>query len=362
MSSDSSSRDPEIQTQASTRRRPSMHSTPAGAAANAFPKASDESLALPTTSALICTRNRGASLVPTVCSILSPGRSFQELVIIDQSPGDATEAALAPFRSDPRLHYIRSTTQGLSIARNLALAEARCEVCAFTDDDCEVDDNWPRAHQEIFARHPQVAITYGSVRSVHHDEMHGFIPIYEVSEDRLCTAIRHKIKARGIGANMAVRRDVVLKLGGFDTELGAGARFASCEDGDIAVRCLLAGYYVYETAASSVDHYGFRTWEQARALMRDSFFGIGAAFVKPIRCGHREAAHILFWELWSHALMPSLRATLTFQKNMGWGKAASFLRGVANGWRTPIDRTHLVYLPELASAQPDSNKPALPPQ
>ncbi len=300
---------------------------------------------LPSTSALICTRNRGASLVPTVCSILSPGRSIQELVIVDQSPGDETESALSPFRNDPRLRYIRSASWGLSVARNVALAESRCDICAFTDDDCEVDENWPRVHQEIFARFPQVAVSYGNVLSVDHDETLGFIPIYHVAANRLCTTVRNKIHARGIGANMAVRRDVVLKLGGFDPELGAGARFSSCEDGDIAVRCLLSGYHVYETADSSVDHYGFRTWEQARALMRDSFFGIGAAFIKPVKCGCREMIPLLVWELWTHAVFPSLRSTLTLQKNMGWGRAVSYLRGAVQGWRSPIDTVHMLYLP-----------------
>lgn len=299
---------------------------------------------LPTISALICTRNRGASLVPTVRSILRPDSPCTEVVIIDQSPGDETEAALAPFRDDPRLRYVRTTTRGVSIARNIALATASCEICAFTDDDCEVDATWPLAHQQIFARFPQVALSYGSVLAVEHDYSKGLIPAYRVAQDRLCTSMR-EILVRGMGANMAVRREAALAIGGFDPELGPGSRFHACEDGDITVRCLLAGHHIYETTASSVDHYGFRNWSQARALMRVSCFGIGVSFIKPIKCGRREVIPLLFGELWNHCVLPSLNATLHFKKKMGWGKTVSCVHGIICGLRNPIDKERLIYRP-----------------
>src|SRR5579871_4460836 len=95
---------------------------------------------LPTVSALICTRNRGDSLIPTVRSILRPNNPCMELVIIDQSSDDATENALKPFMSDSRLRYLRTTTRGKGIALNIGLEECRGEIVAITDDDCEVGE------------------------------------------------------------------------------------------------------------------------------------------------------------------------------------------------------------------------------
>ena len=63
---------------------------------------------------------------------------------------------------------------------------------------------------------------------------------------------------------MAVRRDVMLELGGFDELFGPGARFMSADDVDVAVRVLLRGWHVYTTGDRRVVHHGFRTLREGR--------------------------------------------------------------------------------------------------
>jgi len=53
--------------------------------------------------------------------------------------------------------------------------------------------------------------------------------------------------------------------------LGAGSRFKAGEDGDLAMRALLAGHWIYETPVVWVTHYGLRKWEQLPALI-DSYW------------------------------------------------------------------------------------------
>lgn len=298
---------------------------------------------LPSTSVLVCTRDRGESIVPTVRSILRPDSACLELLVVDQSEDGATEAALRPFRRDKRLRYIRSQTRGKGAALNVGLHEARGDIVLITDDDCDASEGWELPHARVFARLPRVAVTFGSVLAVEHDQSTGFIPAYVSPKDRLCRNVWDKLTARGIGANMAVRREVALAIGGFDPALGPGARFPACVDGDMALRSLLAGHHVYELRESRVYHRGFRDWAEGRALTRNAWTGIGAAYVKPLRCGRWDALPVFLYEFLAGTLLPFLGAVVAFRRHKGWLRVISFLRGAAAGWRTPVDREKILY-------------------
>ena len=309
-----------------------------------------EAMSLPlAVSTLICTRNREDSIANAVRSVLACTYADMELIVVDQSTSDATKTALAPFLNDSRLRYIRSAMRGKSNALNVGIRAATHEIIVITDDDCEVEPNWPLAHAQVFRDNPEVAITYGNVLARAYDQSEGFTPVYVVKKDFLCRSVWQKLIARGIGANMAIRREAFLRVGGFDASLGPGGRFAACEDGDYTVRCLLAGYQVYETGGSTVMHYGFRTWEQGRQLTRDAFLGIGAAYIKPIKCGRLSVVPLLVFEFLRYALFPSLWATITFRKPTNWQRVHFFLRGMMRGLRVPADRATLLYRPESAA-------------
>ena len=239
-------------------------------------------------SVLLCTAGRGDSLTTTIASLLAAeGISrLDELLIIDQSADDRTARAVADFAGDARLRYVRTTTRGKGFALNIGLGMARNEIIAITDDDVDVAPDWLAGHLEAFQRYPRVAVTYGQVIAVPFDETAGFIPDYVLEEDRHVTSLSGKVKARGIGANTALRRDVVRSLGGFDVQFGPGGPFPSCDDADMTFRALINGHEIYETRQSRVYHRGFRSWEQGKAFSRGSWFAIGAACAKPLRCGY----------------------------------------------------------------------------
>ena len=102
--------------------------------------------------------------------------------------------------------------------------------------------------------------------------------------------IGEKASVEGVGACMAVRRSTLTAVGGFDEELGVGARLCSAEDTDIAVRALLAGFYVCETPDAAVWHHGFRNWSVAQLVVHGYMVGLGAANAKMLRLG-KAAGH-----------------------------------------------------------------------
>lgn len=305
----------------------------------------------PEISAVVCTRHRGERVAATVASILASDHPSFELVVIDQSLDDVTEQAVARFTDDPRLRYVRSATAGLGRARNLGLDEARAGVIAFTDDDVTVPPDWLTVMAATFERFPDAAVAFCSVVEAPHDSSAGFIPVYRCDGVTEVSTMRGKCRARGIGAGMSVRRDPVVALGGFDPSLGAGGRFPSCEDGDVAVRALLAGHTVVETDETSVVHDGFRTWSEGRELTKRDFFGIGAAYAKPLKAGHPRAAIVVAYEgIWRSLLSP-LAELARFRRPTGLKRFVHFWRGFVAGCRTPIDRDTMRFVE--AATEPD---------
>lgn len=298
--------------------------------------------------AVVCTRNRGERVAATVTSILaSEGISF-ELLVVDQSTDDRTARALEPFHADPRFRYERSSESGLGRARNTGLGLARGEIVAFTDDDVTVPPTWLATMVRVIEDHPRVAVAFCNVDPAPHDETTGFVPEYRRRGSVEITSVAGKCRARGIGAGIAVRRDAVRALGGFDPLLGAGSLFASCEDGDIALRALLFGWHIFETDEVSVLHDGFRTWEEGRELTRRDWYGIGAAYAKPIRAGRLSALVVVLYEgVWVAAFRPLLyRGPL--RRPRGLKRAWYFWQGFVTALRLPVDSRTLRFTERAA--------------
>ena len=301
--------------------------------------------AIPMITALVCTRNRGSSIVGTLLSIFANTHPNFEIFVVDQSMGEETACAVLPFLADPRLRYVHRSEQGVGRARNLGIQEARGEILALTDDDCEVPAHWLETMAAVFAENPTVAVAFCNVEAAVHNTGLGFIPAYSRIGSKLLSGSWDKCAARGIGAGIALRRDIILALGGFDERMGPGAEFPACEEGDLAVRVLLCGYGVYETDAVAVRHSGFRTWEEGKLLARRDWIGIGAAYAKPLKCGYWRFAVVPAYELLRFAVWPPLWDLLRFRRPRGLGRIAAFFQGFIRGWRTPIDPKTLLFLP-----------------
>jgi glycosyltransferase involved in cell wall biosynthesis len=265
------------------------------------------------------------------------------LIVIDQSTQDDTAECLADLIAQGKVHYVRTDTAGLSRARNIGLRAAQTKIVAFTDDDCEVAPNWLEQMQLVFEEQPRTVIAFCTVVAGPHPADSGFIPAYECSGTRTVRNFLDKCTARGIGAGFAVRREEMVELGGFDELLGAGGPFSSCEDWDATVRALLQGHEVCETDRTYVVHHGFRSWAEGRELARRDWFGIGAAYAKPLRAGSWSFAPVPAYELLVKAMWPAMRDLLHLRKPQGLARGVHFARGFAKGMIEPLDHYPLLF-------------------
>ena len=292
---------------------------------------------IPFVSAVISTRDRGALVAKTVRSLLVNEYPDFEVIIVDQSRDNATEVALQPFLSNPRLRYFRTQTKGVSNGRNLGIKHAKGEFVAITDDDAELPAAWLRELINAFQIDPKIGIVFGNVLAAPHDVNAGFIPDYTLNQPFLARNLRENRRLGGLSVCMGIRKSVWQHLKGFDPMLGAGGLLKSGAETDFTVRTLLTGYFVYETPQVVLIHHGFRSWKEGRQLIHRYWYGTGAMFMKHIRCGHWSVIPLFFQMAWRWAFArPVIGVGRHSHK---WLRLVSFLQGLIKGGIVPLNKT-----------------------
>jgi GT2 family glycosyltransferase len=244
----------------------------------------------------IATRNRTELLRSCLSTIQQIAHEPLEILVVDNAPSDSSTRDLVSglSRDDPRFAYACEQGRGASAARNLALARARFDIVAFTDDDVLVDQGWVSALVAGFIADPEVTCVTGLVApsalenpfqryfEYRYPDRGTFVPArYDLAEHKHPSRL-YPFEAGlfGRGANMAVRRSAALKVGGFDTLLGAGALCRGGEDLDLFVRLILDGGRICYLPSATVWH---RHREDANALSKAVYvygFGLGAYLSK----------------------------------------------------------------------------------
>jgi glycosyltransferase involved in cell wall biosynthesis len=195
--------------------------------------------AAPELSVVICSHN-GERMLPSALEGLR-GQSLDakrfEVIVVDDGSTDATASIATAHgarvvRLDPN--------RGIAAARNAGVSAARGAIVAFTDDDCEPEQDWLAALVVSFAD-PGTEGVGGQVRPASND---GFVlrylavrrPLAPLGGDLLSSAnlgyrlwlyLRTAVGSGAplaagaslysvVGANMAFRRELIFELGGFD--------------------------------------------------------------------------------------------------------------------------------------------------
>ena len=252
----------------------------------------------PSVSAIICTRNRAASLkrcLEAMQALDLAGADF-ELLIIDNGSSDATRdtadafIAVAPFAA----RYLFEPRRGLSHARNTGIRAARGDILLFTDDDCYVRPDWVR--QAIAAFGPDLRQVIGG-RVDLFDKDHLSITIKTDPEpEKMASFVR--LHGFVIGANMAIGRPVHEEIGVFDTRLGAGTLLRAAEDTEIVYRAFKAGVPVRYEPAIAVEHdHGRTTEKEGRSLMFGYRMGDGALALKYFLNKDPDPMRLVYWEI-----------------------------------------------------------------
>ena len=292
----------------------------------------------PEVTVVISTRNRGKRIVKTIRTILANEYPDFEVIVVDQSEDHYTETALRPFLSSARIRYIRTSTEGLSVGRNLGIRNARSEFIALTDDDCEVTSNWLRELVRAFSVDSRIGVVFGNVLAGSHDPDAGFITAYVRTEPYLARSIGEKLEVEGISGCMGIRQSTWRVLSGFDEMLGVGGPLKAGEESDFTIRALLAEYFVYEEPRVIVTHQGFFSWDKGSGVIHRNWYGTGASFAKQLKCGYWSVVPLLFRLAWRWAFGRSRVARSLGPRPRSFLRLFAFIKGFAAGVATRVDR------------------------
>lgn len=189
-----------------------------------------------TVSAIIPTYNAERYVAEAIDSALGQTSPPNEVIVVDDGSTDGTVNVVR--RYGDRVVLLQQPNRGPAAARNVGLKAAHSEFIAFLD----ADDVWSPRNLElqvaILRDNPRCVMSYGDIRwftnSPHPDVMNAgpsddlYMPEGDVAPD----LIRHFLWATPA---VVARREIVLKLGGFDETLRIG------EDYDLWLRLASAG-------------------------------------------------------------------------------------------------------------------------
>jgi glycosyltransferase involved in cell wall biosynthesis len=236
----------------------------------------------PLLSLIVCTRDRSGRLDAFFEALgRMRARAAWELVIVDNGSTDATPVRLEALAGslEAPVTIVREPRPGLGRARNAGVTAARGALLAFTDDDC----------------YPAVGYI-DSVADAFADRERGFIGgrilLYDAQDHPVTIRVDStpipippcSVVPTGLvqGANMAFRREVLERIGGFDDALGPGTPFCN-DDVDAVARASAAGFagsFVPEPVVHH--HHGRRDPAEISALWRSYDHGRGAYYAKCI--------------------------------------------------------------------------------
>lgn len=242
---------------------------------------------------LICTYNRHSQLRETLQHFrqIVTDKAW-ELIVVDNASTDETKAVIHEAQqhlTNVKYHY--ETRRGLGAARDCGWRLASSDIIAFTDDDCYPSETYVDDCLKVFQ---ETDIGYAGGRILLWDpndlpitidtrEIPEYIPPYSF----LPTGILK-------GANLMLRREVLIAIDGFDPRLGAGTPFP-CEDIDVIAAASWSGWRGKYDPRPLVFHHHRRRQEHKAGIWKSYDAGRGAYYMKYILRQDTRKVYLRAW-------------------------------------------------------------------
>lgn len=224
-----------------------------------------------TFSVIIPTYKRLDRLKNCLMSVINqtyPKDQYEILVVEDGSHSGADELVnkLAQENPDLTIKYFWRENAGPAAARNIGIKNATGEICAFTDDDCTVPNDWLARLADGFERHPQVVGVGGRMEPLENlaktnpfaaYELYLTHKVFNLSPEReeFIAGIDSPI---GAANNIAYRTKVLHEVGGFDESFKP---YIPGEERNLKERICQLGYNKILYIPNKVTHHRDYDWK-----------------------------------------------------------------------------------------------------
>lgn len=232
---------------------------------------------MPVVTIIIPNYNGIAFLPECFTTVLTSTYTNFEIIIIDDGSTDESIAYINKvIQKDNRVKLIRQQHRGASASRNLGIKSARGKIVVFLDNDVKVHKDWlgelvspilepgsvvsATCSKTLLYQKPNTISTAGLLLIPHT----GWGIALGSGDRDGDPRWEHPMEVVAISAALAVRKDVVLKIGGFDELLAVHT-----EDLDFCWRIWLSGHKILYTPSSKVYHWS-KSQEEREKIMNAS--------------------------------------------------------------------------------------------
>jgi len=151
--------------------------------------------------------------------------SRYEIVVVDNGSKDRTRAVVEEIcATASNVRYVVEPKLGLSNARNKGIAEARCDVVGFFDDDGTADPGWLNTMLEVFRKEPDAGAVGGLIKVGWPAEQPHWMPMslqgYYAGCDYGPERRYLRFPDYPYGPNMMIRKSLLNAIGGFRDAVG----------------------------------------------------------------------------------------------------------------------------------------------
>jgi GT2 family glycosyltransferase len=224
----------------------------------------------PSVSVVVSARDEEAQIATCLASLISLAypETRREILVVDDGSRDRTAEIVRG--QAPAARLLSTPRRGVAVARNHGIEAAEGELVAFTDPDCSVAKTWLDELTRAFSE-PSVGAAAGSI-----------VPFPPRTKAELWAARRrshnqlvplaHPARSYAMTPNLAVRRDVLRRLGGFDPCFPGGG----WEDADLCWRLSLESALELRYAPQAVVFHRYR--DSAGELLAQHYrygYGLG---------------------------------------------------------------------------------------
>lgn len=226
-------------------------------------------------SVVILTFNRREHVVDTVESTLRQAfdGDYEVIVVDNWSEDGSYEELKSRFSRISNFCIVRPSQRiGIAAARNYGIQISKGDIVAFIDDDCIANRSWLKEINSIF-KDSSVGCVGGKISLVMvgakkpkwlGKDVYGILGVTNWGE-----------KARDIyfpiGGNLAIRRDLALKIGGFKEQLGPHGVKVFGEEISISNRVRNSGFRVVYAPKAKVFHKIWKNRIEIENLLRRAY-------------------------------------------------------------------------------------------
>ena len=205
----------------------------------------------PKISVLMPALNAERCIVRALKSLRNQTFKDYELLVVDNGSNDKTPEIAAKYAD----RVLLMKKRGLGHARNEGIREAKADIIAFTDSDCEATTDWIEQIDRFFTQNPEEHVMAGETKIPKSTFVGdcisslGFPGGGHVGFAKMWKVSKEGYTRKFTGCNFAFRKPVLKKTGLFDETL-----VAANDDAEMSMRMIKHGVKIRFNPAAVIYH------------------------------------------------------------------------------------------------------------